>query len=94
MRRAVEMWKAAEYWQSRAKGAIRLAKYKERPDVRARRIKGLEASKRKEEKSQQEAEMWLKLWTVCSQEQERRAQSQSATSSQSKMLHFEIKRSL
>jgi len=30
MRRAVEMWKAAEYWQSRAKGAIRLAKYKER----------------------------------------------------------------
>jgi hypothetical protein len=39
MRRAVEMWKAAEYWQSRAKGAIRLAKYKERPDVRARRIK-------------------------------------------------------
>jgi len=78
MRRAVEMWKAAEYWQSRAKGAIRLAKYKERPDVRARRIKGLEASKRKEEKSQQEADMWLKLWTACSQEQDKRLQAQVA----------------
>ena len=78
MRRAVEMWKAAEYWQSRAKGAIRLAKYKERPDVRARRIKGLEASKRKEKKSQQEAEMWLKLWTACSQEQDKELQAQVA----------------
>jgi len=78
MRRAVEMWKAAEYWQSRAKGAIRLAKYKERPDVRARRIKGLEASKRKEEKSQQEADMWLKLWTACSQEQDKKLQAQVA----------------
>jgi protein-L-isoaspartate O-methyltransferase len=78
MRRAVEMWKAAEYWKSRAKGAIRLAKYKERPDVRARRIKGLEASKRKEEKSQQEAEMWLKLWTACSQEQDKKLQAQVA----------------
>jgi protein-L-isoaspartate O-methyltransferase len=78
MRRAVEMWKAAEYWQSRAKGAIRLAKYKERPDVRACRIKGLEASKRKEEKSQQEAEMWLKLWTACSQEQDKKLQAQVA----------------
>jgi protein-L-isoaspartate O-methyltransferase len=78
MRRAVEMWKAAEYWQSRAKGAIRLAKYKERPDVRARRIKGLEASKRKEEKIQQEAEMWLKLWTACCQEQDKKLQAQVA----------------
>src|ERR1035437_3238541 len=78
MRHAVEMWKAAEYWQSRAKGAIRLAKYKESPDVRARRIKGLEASKRKEEKSQQEAEMWLKLWTAGSQEQDKKLQAQVA----------------
>ena len=43
MRKAVDCWKAAEYWKSRATGALRLAKYKERPDVRARRIKGLEA---------------------------------------------------
>ena len=43
MRKAVECWKAAGYWQQRAKGALRHAKYKERPDVRYRRIKGLEA---------------------------------------------------
>jgi len=56
MRKAVECWKAAQYWQDRAKGAIRLAKYKERPDVRARRIKGLEADKRKQEHSQADAQ--------------------------------------
>jgi hypothetical protein len=39
MRRAVKMWETAQYWQDRAKGALRAAKYKERPDVRARRIK-------------------------------------------------------
>lgn len=43
MRRAVANWRASEYWQERAKGALRLAKYKERPDVRARRIAGLES---------------------------------------------------
>jgi hypothetical protein len=43
MRRAVDCWKAAGYWKDRAAGALRQAKYKERPDVRARRIKGLEA---------------------------------------------------
>jgi phospholipid N-methyltransferase len=43
MRKAVKMWETSKYWQERAQGAIRNAKYKERPDVRARRIKGLEA---------------------------------------------------
>lgn len=43
MRRAVKMWETAQYWKQRAAGAIRNAKYKERPDVRARRIKGLES---------------------------------------------------
>jgi hypothetical protein len=60
MRKAVECWKAAQYWQDRAKGAIRLAKYKERPDVRARRIKGLEADKRKEERTQANSQKFLK----------------------------------
>lgn len=50
MRKAVKMWDTAEYWKRRAAGAIRHAKYKERPDVRARRIKGLEADKRKQER--------------------------------------------
>lgn len=39
MRRAVKMWETSEYWKHRAAGAIRHAKYKERPDVRYRRIK-------------------------------------------------------
>ena len=46
MRRAVKMWETSQYWRSRAAGAIRAAKYKERPGVRARRIKGLEADLR------------------------------------------------
>jgi len=62
MRKAIECWKAAQYWQDRAKGAIRLAKYKERPDVRARRIKGLEADKRKQERSQADAQKFLKAY--------------------------------
>jgi len=32
MRRAVRMWETAQYWQDRARGAIRHARYKERPD--------------------------------------------------------------
>jgi phospholipid N-methyltransferase len=43
MRRAVKMWEQANYWKSRAAVAIRAAKYKELPAVRARRIKGIEA---------------------------------------------------
>ena len=43
MGRAIRMWDTAQYWKARAAGAIRAAKYKERPDVRARRIKGLES---------------------------------------------------
>lgn len=62
MRRAVSMFEQSRYWKDRAAGAIRAAKYKERPDVRARRIKGLEADKRKMERSKKEGEMFLKLW--------------------------------
>jgi phospholipid N-methyltransferase len=43
MRKAVKAWETAKYWESRAAGAIRAAKYKELPAVRARRIKTLEA---------------------------------------------------
>ena len=55
------MWEQAEYWKDRAAGAIRNAKHKERPDVRARRIKGLEADKRKQEKIKAEAESEIRL---------------------------------
>lgn len=62
MRKAVKMWEQSEYWKYRAKAAIRHAKYKERPDVRARRIKTLEADQRKQQREKKEAETWLKLW--------------------------------
>jgi protein-L-isoaspartate O-methyltransferase len=62
MRKAVSCWEAAEYWKGRAAGALALAKYKERSDVRARRIKGLEADKRKCERNQADAEKTIKLW--------------------------------
>lgn len=70
MRRAVKMWETSEYWEQRAVGALRHAKYKELPAVRHRRIKGLEADKRKQERSRQEAEMRLKLWLECEAEQD------------------------
>ena len=62
MRRAVQMWDTAQYWKSRAAGAISAAKYKERPDVRARRIKTIEADKRRQERTRDDCERFLKLW--------------------------------
>lgn len=64
MRKAIRMWDTAKYWQDRARGAIGHAKYKERPDVRARRIKTIEADKRKVERSKAEHEKFLRLWSL------------------------------
>lgn len=47
MDRGCLMWKRSEYWKARAGAAIDAAEYKLRPDVRARRIKKLEAERRK-----------------------------------------------
>ena len=63
MKKAIKMWETSKYWTYRAAGAIRSAKYKERPDVRARRVKGLEADKRKQERNKEEAEKCLTLWS-------------------------------
>lgn len=68
MRRAVQMWETSEYWKRRAAGALSYAKYKELPAVRHRRIKGLEADKRKKERAKQESKKWLKLWLECEAE--------------------------
>jgi hypothetical protein len=64
MRKAVRMWEQSQYWKDRAAGALRAAKYKELPNVRARRIKGLEADKRKQEKHVKEYEKLLKFWSL------------------------------
>jgi len=63
MRRAVKMWETAKYWERRAAGAIRHAKYKELPGVRHRRIKGLESDKRKQERRIKDAETFNKAWS-------------------------------
>lgn len=65
MRKAVSLWETSEYWKQRAAGALRSAKYKERADVRARRIKGLEADRRKHERNKKEAEGYLADWRKC-----------------------------
>lgn len=64
MRRAVHMWETAEYWQQRAAGALRHAKYKERPAVRARRIKRIEADLRKAERNRAQAVAALAAWSA------------------------------
>jgi predicted RNA methylase len=47
MRKAVNMWETSQYWLRRAEGARHHADYKARPDVRHRRIRGLEADLRR-----------------------------------------------
>jgi phospholipid N-methyltransferase len=63
MRKAVKLWETAQYWKSRAASALRHASYKERPDVRARRIRTIEAGARKIQRRKDEALACLKLWT-------------------------------
>ena len=63
MRKAVKLWNTSQYWKDRAAGAIQHAKYKELPAVRARRIKTIEADKRKHERNKAEAQKWLRMWT-------------------------------
>jgi SAM-dependent methyltransferase len=62
MRKAVKCWELSQYWKDRAKGALRHAKCKELPAVRARRIKGLEADLRKQIKYRESSERGLAFW--------------------------------
>lgn len=63
MRRAVKMWETSKYWTDRAAGALAHAKYKELPQVRARRIKGIETDKRRVERNIEKTEAALKVWS-------------------------------
>lgn len=62
MRKAVQLFDTAEYWKRRAAAAIAHAKYKERADVRHRRIKGIEADARKVAKNIENAEQNARVW--------------------------------
>lgn len=63
MRKAVSMWETSKYWKERAAGVLHHAKYKDKPGVRARRIKTLGAEMRKHERNKERAETFLKLWS-------------------------------
>lgn len=63
MRKAVRAFETSVYWKRRAAGALANAKYKERPDVRHRRIKGLEADARKFRKDIEEHTAAIRLWS-------------------------------
>lgn len=52
----------ALYWQRRIYGAISHAANKDRPDVIARRVKKLEADKRRHERNRKESEIMLIEW--------------------------------
>ncbi len=64
MKKAVNMWETSKYWESRAAGAIADAKYKDSPEVRARRIKKLKAGLRSREKNKAEYVKKLALWSI------------------------------
>src|SRR5580765_2626408 len=67
MRRAVKMWETSQYWQYRAAGAVRAAKYKELPAVRARRIKKIEADVRKLDRADKESAANLRAYGLIDQ---------------------------
>ncbi len=62
LHKALKMWETSAYWRDRAAGAIAHAKYKELPDVRARRIKKLESELRKTERDLAEAKKRYAAW--------------------------------
>jgi phospholipid N-methyltransferase len=62
MRKALKLWDTSTYWTRRAAGALAHAKYKERPDVRARRIKTIEADMRRAQRAGARAEAFARHW--------------------------------
>jgi phospholipid N-methyltransferase len=62
LQKAEQLWDTAEYWERRAAGALRHAKYKETPAVRARRIKTIEAEQRKFLRTRKEAERFISVY--------------------------------
>lgn len=92
MRHAVKMWDTSKYWTDRAAGALRHAKYKELPAVRARRIKGLEADKQKQERYLSEAITNQKAWAACEAIEDAEAQKAAALKLASNGASFRLAR--
>ncbi|WP_261642995.1 DUF3560 domain-containing protein [Erwinia mallotivora] len=64
MRRAVNLFETSEYWTRRAAAALQHAAYKEKPAVRFRRIKKIEADLRKAEKDIARSEKFISVWSA------------------------------
>ncbi len=88
MRRAVKLWETSQYWQDRAAGAIRHARYKELPAVRARRIKTLEAAKRSHERDLKASTAFLALWKKLDQDGSIRKTSGEPSTFQERAAHI------
>ena len=88
MRRAVKLWETSQYWQDRAAGAIRHAKYKELPAVRARRIKKLEAERRSHERDIKASTAFLALWTKLDQDGSIKKKSGEPSTFQERAVHI------
>jgi hypothetical protein len=62
MRRVINLWETSSYWERRARAALQHARYKEKPAVRARRIKRLESERRSCERNLTRAEREVSAW--------------------------------
>lgn len=60
--KTTRLWETSKYWEYRANSVIRSANFKDRPDVRARRIKKLEAENRKFKKIVNNSQQLLDMW--------------------------------
>ncbi|VFR81189.1 hypothetical plasmid protein [plant metagenome] len=63
MRRAVKAAETSKHWDWRALGVARYAKMKSDPAVRQRRVKGLEADLRKQQRIIKESDTFLEYWS-------------------------------
>jgi phospholipid N-methyltransferase len=88
MRRAVRLWETVGYWQQRAAGAVRAARYKELPAVRARRIRTLEADKRRHERDLKSSTAFLALWKTLDKDGSLKKKSGEPTTFQERAAHI------
>ena len=88
IRKSIKMWDTATYWRRRAAGALHHAKYKQRPDVRAGRIKTIEADQRREQKAVKEAETFLRLWRQAHDDNSAKKKDGSPTTSAERALYL------
>jgi phospholipid N-methyltransferase len=87
MRKAIKMWETSQYWRDRAAGAIRHAKYKELPAVRARRINKLEADRRSRERDLKGSTAFLALWKTLDKDGSLKKKSGEPTTFQERAAH-------